>query len=65
MNEKLPVIVWPNIDEINAAAKSTKLMADKWSAVADNFNSILSWNLPVVFVAGAVIGIIIYALLRR
>jgi hypothetical protein len=63
--QEAKLVPWPNMDAINEAARATKLTADKWSAVADNFNSILSWNFPVAFVAGGVIGIIIYALLRR
>ncbi len=62
MNEKLPVIVWPNIDQINDAAKAMKLTADKWGHVAD---SIMSWHLLVAFGAGALLGIILFALFRR
>jgi hypothetical protein len=62
MNEKLPVIVWPNIDQINEAAKAMKGTADKWGHVAD---AVMSWQMPVVFAAGVFLGIIIYAILRR
>jgi hypothetical protein len=53
---------WPNMDAINEASRAMKLTADKWGQVAD---SIMSWNMPLAFAAGALLGIIIYALLRR